>query len=111
MAHIVIEITICSLSESLLTSSSNVRAAAPLISTSVMAGQFLLVDLRHIFSDSLHACACPLFSQSIHMCSSVSMTSVLRFFLQKGQITRSVCPGTLFQKFTHLIFSVSMSLM
>jgi hypothetical protein len=97
MAHIVIDISIRSLSESLLVSASSVSAAAPLISPSVMTGQFLPVDLRQSSHAIFHACFCPLLLHSSHRCSSVSVVSMFRFFLQKGQIALPLYPGILFQ--------------
>ena len=82
IAHVVIEIRIRILSESLFTSFLNVRAADPLIRPRVMGGHSLSVVLRQIFWDVSHALACPLLAHSSHKCCSVSMTSVFLFFLR-----------------------------
>jgi hypothetical protein len=111
MAHSVIEIRMRSLSESLRVSPSSDRAAAPLISPSVISGQFLSVDLRHSSRAVFHARICPLLVHSSHRCCYVSIISMFCFFLQNGQIALSSCPGILFQYVPHLILPVSMVLM
>ena len=83
------------------------RSAGP----KVIGGRSLPDDLRHAFSISPHACACPLLAHSSHMCCSVSMISTFRTFLQKEYCASSVCPGTLLQKLLHLILAVSVFLM
>ena len=55
IAHIVIVIRMHSLSESLLWSSSKVKAAAPLIKPNDTSGQFLIDVLYHVFLAVAHA--------------------------------------------------------
>jgi len=89
IAHIVIEIRIRSLSESLLESSLNVKAVAPLIRPIVTSRHALVVVFCQMSFVVSQASFCPLFSHSVHMYISLSMMSMFRFFLHAEQIALS----------------------
>ena len=110
IAHMVIEINIFILSESLFVSFSKVRAANPQIWPRVMGSQSLSVNLLQIFLVVSHAWACLLLVHSSHMCCSVLMTLMFHFFLQKEQCTLLVWPRSLLQNAPHFILLVSMHL-
>jgi hypothetical protein len=110
MAHIVIEIIMRSLSESLLRSFSKESAAAPLIKPVVMFGHSLDVVLPQIFLAVFHANVWPLFLQSSHICCSSSRVSIESFFLQKEQCALSSYPRMLRQYGPHFILPISMLL-
>jgi len=76
IAHIVIEIRIRSLSESLLELSSNVKAVAPLIRPIVTSGHALMVVFCQMSFTVSQARFCPLFLHSVHMCILLSMMSM-----------------------------------
>src|SRR5258708_16044632 len=111
MAHIVIEIRIRSLSESLLWSFSKDIAATPVIRPREMLGQALVVVFLHMVIAVSHAAACPLLLHSSHMCCSLSSISWEFLFLQNEQFALSAYPGMLFQYDPHFIHPVSMHLM
>jgi len=66
--HIVTDIRIRSLSESLVKSSLKDNALAPLTMPVVIAGHCLSVAFLQMYFAVSHAWDWPLFSQSIHMC-------------------------------------------
>ena len=111
MAHIVIDIRIRSLSESLLWSFSKDMAAEPLISPSDMFGPGLLVDLSHILFAVAQAASWPLCLHSSHKYCPVSSISIASSFRQEAHRALSAWSGILFQYGPHFILLISMFLM
>jgi hypothetical protein len=110
MAHIIIEIIMCSLLESLLRLFSKESATVPLIKPVVMFGHSLDIVLPQIFLAVFHANVWPLFQQSNHICCLSSRVSIESFFVQKEQCALSSYPGMLCQYGPHFILPISMLL-